>query len=343
MADPRFFHRAGPFSLSELAEKAGAELRAADDATRLISDVAPLATAGAGTLSFIDNRKYLSDFATTAAAACLVAPAIADRAPDGVALLVVKDPYRSYALLAALFYPTSETVAGIHPTALVDATAEVAEGVQIGPYTVIGAGVRIGPGASVGAYTHLEKGVEIGAGSRIGPHCSLSHTLIGDKCLLHSGVRIGQDGFGFAMGPQGHLKVPQLGRVLIGSDVEIGANTTIDRGAGPDTVIEDGVRIDNLVQIGHNVHVGAGSVLVSQVGIAGSSRLGRFVVAGGQVGIAGHLTIGDGVQIAAQSGIIQDVETGAKIGGSPAVGIRTWHRQSVALKRLATGKGKESK
>ena len=131
--------------------------------------------------------------------------------------------------------------------------------------------------------------------------------------------------------------------MLIGSDVEIGANTTIDRGAGPDTVIEDGVRIDNLVQIGHNVHVGSGSVLVSQVGIAGSSRLGRFVVAGGQVGIAGHLTIGDGAQIAAQSGVVHDAPAGARIGGTPAVGIRTWHRQSVTLKRLATGKVKESK
>ena len=203
MADPRFFQRAGPFSLAELAEKAGAQLRAAGDTACLISDVAPLATAGPDTLSFIDNRKYLADFATTSAAACLVAPAHAERAPDGIALLVVKDPYRSYALLAALFYPQPEPVGGIHPTAIVDATAQLAEGVQIGPYAVIEAEVRIGPGSAVGAHTHVQQGVEIGAGSRIGSHCSLSHTLIGHKCLLYSGGTDWSRRFWFCHGAAG--------------------------------------------------------------------------------------------------------------------------------------------
>jgi len=165
------------------------------------------------------------------------------------------------------------------------------------------------------------------------------HATVGDNTIIHTGARIGQDGFGFAMGPAGHVKVPQLGRVIVGADVEIGANTTIDRGTGPDTVIGDGCKIDNLVQIAHNVQIGQNCVIVSQTGISGSTELGDFVVLAGQVGLAGHLKIGSGARIAAQSGVMRNVDPGQELGGSPAKPVRAWLKEVATLERLARKKG----
>ena len=199
---------------------------------------------------------------------------------------------------------------------------------------MIGEKAKIAPGCVIGANSVIGAGCVLGEGTRIGSNVSIVCSLIGERVLIHSGVRIGQDGFGFAMGEE-HLKVPQLGRVVIGDDVEIGANTTVDRGSGPDTVIGTGSKIDNLVQIAHNVHLGRGCVIVAQAGISGSTKLDDYVVVGGQSGLTGHLHLGTGAQVAGNSGVMRDVGPGETVGGSPAVPIRDWHRQTVALSRLA--------
>lgn len=335
MADPRFFTRSGPFALGDLAAAVNGEIRAAAP-DRTFADVAPLDTAGPEDVSFLDNRRYVDRFAASRAGACLVHPDFADRAPEGMALIVTPEPYRAYARVAAMFYPPSVPSAGIHPSAVVDPTASLGEGVRVEAGAVIGAGAEIGAGCHIGPNAVVGPGVVMGEGCVVGANASVSHTLMGAKVIVYPGCRIGQDGFGFAMGPKGHLKVPQLGRVVIGDDVEIGANTTIDRGAGPDTVIGSGCRIDNLVQIGHNVQLGPGCVIVAQVGISGSTRLGRGVVVAGQGGIAGHLSIGDGAQVAAQSGVMRDIPPGGTVMGTPAKPIKEFWREVAALKNLVT-------
>lgn len=339
MADPRFFTRAGPFTLRQLAEATGATLGPNTSGDLSVVDVMPLSTAGEGHLSFIDNRKYLDAFRAAKASAILVAPNLADQAPKGAALLLSDDPYRAFAMAAAHFYPRPPIEPGIHPGAHVEAGAEISPesrieaGAVVQDGAVIGAGTVIGPGAVV------ERGVTVGADCVIGAGVTLQYCLVGDRVIIHPGVRVGQDGFGFAPGPAGHLKVPQLGRVIIESDVEIGANTTIDRGAGPDTVIGAGTKIDNLVQIAHNVRIGRGCIIVSFVGISGSTHIDDFVIIGGQAGIAGHLTVGKGVRIAAQSGVMRDVPPGATIGGSPAKDRREWMKELATLSRLTKKKG----
>ncbi len=339
MADPRFFANAGPFSLARIAETAGAEIVNAPDPGREFHDVMPIDQAGAEHLSFLDNRKYTDKFRASSAGACIVAPDVVEQAPDGMCLLVTPEPYHAYARVAAMFYPMPAPSGGVHPSASVAKDAIIGENTEIGACAVVGAHAEIGAGCIVSAGAVIGDGVQIGDNTRIGANASVAHAIIGDSTIIHSGVCIGQDGFGFAMGPGGHVKVPQLGRVIIGDNVEIGANSCIDRGTGPDTVIGDGTKIDNLVQIAHNVQIGQNCVIVSHVGISGSTELGDFVVLGGQVGIAGHLKIGSGVRVAAQSGIMRNVEPGQEIGGSPAKPIKTWFRELTTIERLARKKG----
>jgi UDP-3-O-[3-hydroxymyristoyl] glucosamine N-acyltransferase len=299
-----------------------------------------LNNAGTSDVSFLDNNKYADSFSQSSAGAVIVRSAVASNAPAGMQLIIMDDPYRGYARVARAFYPMTVFEEALAATACVDNTAVVGNFCRIDSGVVIGANATIGDGCWIGANSVVCKGVTIGEDTLIGPNVTLESCLIGSQVVIHAGVCIGQDGFGFAMNPAGHLKVPQLGRVIVGDDVEIGANTTIDRGAGPDTIIGSGSKIDNLVQIGHNVRVGRGCVIVSQVGISGSTVIGEFSVIGGQVGIAGHLKIGPGVQVAAQSGVMRNVGAGEKICGSPARPIREFMRGVAAIEKMSKKKGK---
>ena len=335
MADPRFHSRAGPFTLAELAIFSEAEIGIDSDPGLRLVDVAPLDRAGTEQLSFLDNQKYIDSFETSEAAACIVAPGLAGRAPKGMALLLSAAPYKAYALAAQAFYPVAPPEPHIAETATIEPSAQVDRTCRVEPGVVIGAHAIVGKNCLIGANVVIGPAVEIGEGVVVGACASLSHCLIGDRTRIYPGVRIGQDGFGFSPDPGGHTKVPQLGRVIVGDDVEIGANSTIDRGSGPDTIIGQGCWIDNLVQIGHNVELGRGCVVAGMVGLSGSTKIGDFVFLGGQVGIVGHITIGSGVKVAGQSGVTKDVPPGVTLGGTPAMPIRDWHRQTILLSRLS--------
>ncbi len=339
MADPRFHRNLGPFTLAELARAAGAELSEGADPEKQITDIAPLDQAGPDDLSFIDNVAYLEQFKLTEAGACIAAPAHAGLAPEATALLITSQPYLGFARVAQKFYPQDSTPEpGISAAATVDPGARLGEGCRVEAGAVIAAGVQIGNRCLIGAQAVIGEGVIVGDDCRIGSHVSLSHCLIGARVTVHPGARIGQDGFGFALDPGGFVKVPQVGRVVVEDDCDIGANTTIDRGSGPDTVIGQGTWIDNQVQVGHNVQIGRNSILVAQVGISGSTRIGNGVALGGKVGIAGHLNIGDGAQVAAGSGVIGDVPAGETWFGYPARPRAQMLRQLATLARLSKGK-----
>ncbi len=338
MSDRRFFSLAGSFPLGRIAEATGSDLSDPSHGGLMMDDVAPLDTAEKNHLSFLDNKKYVDVFKATKAGACFVRPELAVHAPAGTACLMHKNPYKAYAVAAQMFYPQEKPKEHRATSAVIDASAKIGADCAIEDGAIIGPNVKIGNRCRIQAHAVIRQGVEIGDDCDIGAHVTISHALISNKVRLHPGVCIGRQGFGFAIDATGFTAVPQLGRVIIASDVEIGANTTIDRGAGPDTVIGQGTRIDNLVQIGHNVKIGKYCVIVAQVGISGSTQVGDFAMLGGQAGLAGHIKIGSGAKIAAQSGLMRDVPDGAEMMGSPAVPIRQSMKQTAVLAKLATGK-----
>lgn len=332
--DARFFHRTGPYSLAAVAEAARAD---APTRELMLFGVAPLQVATHEHVSFLDNRKYADALAATRAGAVIVHPEMASRVPAGSVAIITDQPYVAWARVAALFFPMPPPVAGVHPSAVVAPDAKIDPSAEVGPLAVIGSRVEIGPRCRIGPHAVFGDGVVVGSDCRIGAHASLSHALVGNRVYVYPGARIGQDGFGFAVTPSGYVTVPQLGRVILEDDVEVGANSTIDRGSLHDTVIGAGSRLDNLVQIGHNVRLGRGCVIVSQAGISGSSILEDHVMMGGQAGMTGHLRVGRGARIGAQAGVMADVPAGTEVVGSPAQPVRSFFREVAVLRRLSRG------
>lgn len=329
----RFFQRSGPHGLAVIADAAGGS--AASDHDLFFDGVAPLQTAGPAQISFLDNRRYALLLESTRAGAVIVHPDMQSRVPNNVVAIVTREPYIGWARVAALFHPAPVALPGVHPSAVIGDTAMIDPSAEIGALCVIEAGAEIGPGCRIGPAAVIGSGVVLGRDCRIGAHASISHAILGDRVYVYPGARIGQEGFGFAVTNGGFLTVPQLGRVLLHDDVEVGANSTVDRGSAGDTVIGVGSRLDNLVQIGHNVMLGRCCIIVAQVGISGSTILGDFVQVGGQAAMAGHLQIGDGAQIGAQAGVISNAEPGARLLGSPAQPVRDFFRQIAILKKLS--------
>ena len=335
--DPRFYASGGPQEAAALAAFVGGALLPPADASAIprLVGIAPLGASAPDRVSFLDNRKYAAELAATASGVVILSAALADRRPTWCAAIVAEEPYVAWARIALAFHPRPalrpgiDARASVSADASVDPLAEIAAFASVGAGASIGAGTRIGEGAVVGA------GVAVGRDCRIEPGVTLSHAIVGDRVTLHPGARIGQEGFGFAVGREGFLTVPQLGLVRIGDDVEIGANATVDRGSASDTVIGAGSRLDNLVQIGHNVRLGRCCVVVAQAGISGSTTLDDFVTVAAQAGLTGHLRIGARARIGAQAGVMGDVESGADVVGSPAIGVREFFRGVVTLRKLA--------
>jgi UDP-3-O-[3-hydroxymyristoyl] glucosamine N-acyltransferase len=333
-------------TVGEIATLTRAKLRDGDPASRRIDNIAPLDIAGPSDITFLDKPKYLPELADTRAGACFIAPRFTASAPIGLALLETPHPYAAFATVArklfsnALRPPSlfpsegSATSAQVHPEARLEA------GVTVDPLAVIGPRAQIGTGTVVGARTVIGPGVCIGRDCSIGPDATIIHALIGDRVIIHPGARIGQDGFGYLAGAMGHQKVPQTRRVIIQDDVEIGAGTTIDRGASRDTMIGEGTKIDNLVQIGHNCSIGRHCLIVSHVGISGSVNVGDFAVIAGQVGIADHIKIGAGAVIGGRSGVMSNVPDGARWAGIPAEPATDWKRGVAVLRRLIRSRRK---
>jgi len=320
------------YTVQQLADLVAGEVEG--DASRHVSGVASVDRAGPEDVTFAVNERYARRLKSTSVGACLVPPGIQLEA-NGTAYIRVENPEIAFGMLLGIFHPEHCPEPGVHPTAIIGRGTRIDEGTWIGPYVTIEGDSVISAGTHIGPHTHIGVDVRIGRDCKIGAGCTILHDVeVGDRVRLYTGVRLGVDGFGYTAGAEGLMRIPQVGRCIIGDDVEIAANCTVDRGALGDTVIGRGTKIDNLVHIAHNVKIGEDCIIVAQVGIAGSVVIGDGVHVGGQAGIAGHLTIGSGARIAGQSGVIGDIPAGAVYSGYPARPHRQSLRASAGTLRL---------
>jgi UDP-3-O-[3-hydroxymyristoyl] glucosamine N-acyltransferase len=355
MAQPIFFKQPPSSTLAEIATLTGAVLVDPAQGSRVIRGLASLDEAGPMHLTFFDNLKYADQLKVTKAGACLVSARFEAQVPPHVAVLRASQPFRAFVRLAREWHADALRPQswfdndGIAPSAIIDPSAHLEDGVIVDPLVVIGPRVEIGAGTVIGAGAVIGADVKIGRDCNVGARTAIQCALIGNNVLIHPGCSIGQDGYGFIFfGPEGHVKVPQTGRVLIQNDVEVGAGTTIDRGSLRDTVIGEGTKIDNQVQVGHNVTIGRHCLLAAQIGLAGSLTIGDNVAIGAKAGLNNHIKIGDGAQIAAMSAVKDEIPAGERWGGHLARPTRQWFRETLALERLARdgaghpkGEGKE--
>lgn len=338
MVDTAFYDKKENVTLAQVAEVTASALQQPEAGDKIISDIAPMGKADNTQICFFYDRKAKEKAVEMKALACVTTQDLAPFVPENVIVLINENPKMAFIKLNEFMYALRRPAAGIDASAKIAASAKIGQNCFIGANVVIGENVVIGDNCRIEPNAVIEQGCKIGNNTRIGAGANISYALIGNDCYIYSGARIGCDGFGFQLINGQHHRIEQLGRVIIGNDVEIGANACVDRGALDDTVIGDGCRIDNLAQIAHNDKLGRGCVIVAQVGIAGSCTLGNYVVCGGQVGLADHLTIGDGVQIAAQSGVMRDIEAGSVMMGSPCVPFKDFMRQVAFLQKNSTKK-----
>lgn len=341
MKDPDFFPPARKVTVADVATMTGASLHGSASGDQVITGIAPLAEGGAGMLVYAEGSRQIAETERLEAAAILCPQSAADNVSGQIAILVSANPKADFAAVGRLLFPaavkptaiTGET--GISSAAHVLADAEIEDGAIVEAGAVVSSGAAIGSGTVVAPHSVVGPGVKIGRNCYIGPSTTIVATVIGDNVQIHAGTRVGQDGFGYVPGSSGLEKQPQIGRVIIQNNVEIGANSTVDRGALSDTVIGEGTKIDNLVQIAHNVRIGRHCAIAAHCGISGSVTVGDYVMLGGRVGLSDHLTIGDGAQLAAASGVMHDVPAGAKWAGAPAKPVKAFFREVAAVRSLA--------